>query len=109
MSEFNGLVLYKPSEGVKCELRQLILHINSNKPDITAIYEKYTTKRLFFKVVDYTSIEKEANSFIGWCYTTKLRWVVSVEDVLSMLLVNDECYITPSQVRSLSKAVELLL
>ena len=106
MSEFNGLVLYTPNESVKSNLRLLMYHINNNKPNLDDIYKRNKKRGFLFNNTDYDNIEKEATSFLGWYYTSKRPWVVRVEEVLSMLLVNDVCYITPKQVSSLLYAVE---
>lgn len=116
MSEFNGLVLYTPTDDELQYLDKLIFHVNTNKLNIDSIINKYRVKHWWKDKFDWESINKEADKYVGWewdanetpyskkgyyAYTSPCEWVIHIKDILSMLSINKECYITPSQSVSL--------
>lgn len=120
MTEFNGLVLYAPTEGALQYLKNVLSHVKANKPDIKGIVSKHRIKHWWRDKFDWKRINSELSRCEGWEYdlgeTPYLKegyyyslepcsWVTHIRDILDMLSVNKECYITPRQSRSLSVAL----
>ena len=120
MSEFNGLVLYTPTDEELQILNKLVFHVNTNKLNIESIINKHRVKHWWKDKFDWESINKEADKYVGWewdadespylkegyyAYSAQRAWVIHIKDVLSMLSINKECYITPSQSVSLGTAL----
>lgn len=120
MSEFNGLVLYKPTEDDLQYLKNIVFHVSTNKPNIKGIINKYRVKHWWKDKFDWDSIIKEADKYAGWewdagespyskegyyAYSAQRAWVIHIKDILSMLSINKECYITPNQSTSLGVAL----
>lgn len=120
MSEFNGMVLYSPTEDEIQYLKKMVFHINTNKLDIKTIIKKHSVKHWWKDKFDWVSIRAKADKYKGWEWdafessyskegfyasATPCTWVIHVKDILSMLNINKECYITPSQSRGLIEAL----
>lgn len=120
MKDFNGVVLYTPTEDDLQYLKNVLSHVKANKPDIKGIVSKHRIEHWWRDKFDWGSIKAELSRCEGWEYdlgeTPYLKagyyyylepcsWVTHISDILSMLSINKECYITPSQSRSLSVAL----
>ena len=113
MSElFKGAVLYKPSPSEVLNLRNTIDFINDNPINMDEVFDKHTTPHWWEDKIDWVTLTAELDSFIGWRwvsygksgryrYAEKRWWVNSVSEILDMLDIDEQCYISPTQVRAI--------
>lgn len=120
MSElFKGAVLYKPSPSEVLNLRNTIDFINDNPINIDEVFDKHTTPHWWANKIDWVTLTAELDSFIGWRWESldkygeyrcaeKRWWVNSISEILDMLDIDGQCYITPTQARAIKHAQNAL-
>lgn len=116
----DGLVLYAPTPEEKEKLIDILkIHMNT-RPKIKEIASRYSNKKFFITKYDFDAIELEVNNLsLGWdwgCYSISLTrkqfysttkdYISDLCQVLIMLGINNECYITPKQAQAVFNALE---
>lgn len=117
---FKGAVLYKPSPSEVLNLRTTLDFINDNPINLDEVFDKHTTPHWWEDKIDWVTLTAELDSFIGWRwvsygkrgryrYAEKRWWVNSISEVLDMLDIDEQCYISPTQVRAIkiTKAIQI--
>ena len=109
--KFNGLVLYSPTTEESQLLRDILdIHLKT-KPDIKEISKRNSKEKFFGTKYNFVEINREVqNLSLGWkwdtykygfeerrFYSSPTGWVNSLSNVVIMLSINTECYITPKQ------------
>ena len=112
---FEGAVLYTPTADEVEKLKFTINFIDANPINIEESFKKHTTPHWWSDKIDWPSLTAELDSFIGWRwvsfgssgeyrYAEKRRWAKCISDVLDMLSMNSQCWVSPKQVRAIQLA-----
>lgn len=68
MKNFNGLVLYTPTDNDLQYLKNVLSHVKANKPDIKGIVSKHRIEHWWRDKFDWEYIKSELSRFEGWEY-----------------------------------------